>query len=387
MGLQHPDRQFKSGRRLGRERESVLSPFLFGNMSREGPVKHRKKANHMNYIVFDLEWNQAAYKIDEEGDIPFEIIEIGAAKLNEKMERVDTFHTLIRPQVYPFLLRRTKELTGWTDKDLDEKGIYFEEACERFLQWCGKEYVFCSWGPGDVTQLERNMAYYKIRIPWKYPVRFLDVQKLYALDRKEGKTRRTLEYAVTEMEIPAEGTFHHAIDDAKNTAAILSRLPFEELISYYSIDYYRIPKNRFEERTFQFKTYSKFVSKAYPLKEEVFKNRRIRELYCFECGKRLTKVVPWFSDNGRSYVAIGECKEHGLLCGKIRVRVTEDYLGYFGVRTIKKCTPENEEMIRKKREHLSEKRKEHRKRSGQKKKQERTAIRAALAAEKEGGKE
>ena len=125
----------------------------------------------MNYIVLDLEWNQAAYKVDEEANIPFEIIEIGAVKLNAKTEIVDTFQELIRPQVYPFLLRRTKELTGWTDKDLDRRGIYFEDAIEKFLNWCGKEYIFCIWGSSDLTQLERDMAYYNIRIPWKCPLK------------------------------------------------------------------------------------------------------------------------------------------------------------------------------------------------------------------------
>ena len=39
----------------------------------------------MNYIVFDLEWNQCPYGKDKENQrLPFEIIEIGAVKLNGK---------------------------------------------------------------------------------------------------------------------------------------------------------------------------------------------------------------------------------------------------------------------------------------------------------------
>ena len=41
----------------------------------------------MNYIVFDLEWNQPADgKKNSERKLLFEIIEIGAVKLNEKRE-------------------------------------------------------------------------------------------------------------------------------------------------------------------------------------------------------------------------------------------------------------------------------------------------------------
>ena len=44
----------------------------------------------MNYIVFDLEWNQSPNgKEFEEKGLPFEIFEIGAVKLNEKRDYVD----------------------------------------------------------------------------------------------------------------------------------------------------------------------------------------------------------------------------------------------------------------------------------------------------------
>src|SRR3712207_2902469 len=113
----------------------------------------------MNYIALDLEWNQAAYKVDEEEKLPFEIIEIGAVKLDKKGTILEEISLLIRPQVYPFLVRKTRELTGISDEMLDTQGVYFEDAIQTFLKWCGKEYTFCVWGPTDLTQLERNMSY------------------------------------------------------------------------------------------------------------------------------------------------------------------------------------------------------------------------------------
>ena len=57
--------------------------------------------NGMNYIVLDLEWNQCPEgKEKEEHLLPFEIIEIGAVKVNEKHEITDHFHEIIRPVVY-----------------------------------------------------------------------------------------------------------------------------------------------------------------------------------------------------------------------------------------------------------------------------------------------
>lgn len=46
----------------------------------------------MNYIVFDLEWNQSpGGKKYSNSRLPFEIIEIGAVKMNEQREVVDIF--------------------------------------------------------------------------------------------------------------------------------------------------------------------------------------------------------------------------------------------------------------------------------------------------------
>ena len=54
-----------------------------------------------NYIVFDLEWNQGGTVREQElKELPFEIVEIGAVRLNEKREITGTFSRLIHPQVY-----------------------------------------------------------------------------------------------------------------------------------------------------------------------------------------------------------------------------------------------------------------------------------------------
>ena len=58
----------------------------------------------MNYIVFDLEWNQNPDgRKHPDSRLPFEIIEIGAVKLNEKREIIDTFQCLIKPKVYHWI--------------------------------------------------------------------------------------------------------------------------------------------------------------------------------------------------------------------------------------------------------------------------------------------
>ena len=65
----------------------------------------------MDTIILDLEWNQAADSRDDRNRmLAFEIIEIGAVKMNSRMEMTDSFHALIRPQVYGEMHRITASL-------------------------------------------------------------------------------------------------------------------------------------------------------------------------------------------------------------------------------------------------------------------------------------
>ena len=82
----------------------------------------------MNFIVFDLEWNQSPEgKKYSNRRLPFEIIEIGAVKLNERKETVDTFHRLIKPQVYNWIHNSIREVIHVNYKDL-ETGTPFPQA-------------------------------------------------------------------------------------------------------------------------------------------------------------------------------------------------------------------------------------------------------------------
>ena len=58
----------------------------------------------MDYVIFDLEWNQCPYgKGKENPKLPFEIIEIGAVKMDGERNVVGTFHRIVKPVVYQHL--------------------------------------------------------------------------------------------------------------------------------------------------------------------------------------------------------------------------------------------------------------------------------------------
>ena len=116
----------------------------------------------VNYIVLDLEWNQSSHTAEEAGDsLLFEIIEIGAIKLSEEKTMVSEFSMLVKPQVFHEMHRITSKLIHMQMQEL-EKGRPFTEVATEFLNWCGDDYIFCTWGPLDLTELQKNMKFYQM---------------------------------------------------------------------------------------------------------------------------------------------------------------------------------------------------------------------------------
>ena len=164
----------------------------------------------MNYIVFDLEWNQnPAGKKTRNDKLPFEIIEIGAVKVNSKKEITDSFHRLIKPQVYNWIHDSIHEVIHVDYKDL-MSGVPFEQAAREFLDWCGEDWYFFTWGNQDVMELQRNMKFYGILDLLPGPVTYYDVQKLFSISYDDGTRRCALEHAIDELKIenPRDFTEH-----------------------------------------------------------------------------------------------------------------------------------------------------------------------------------
>ena len=121
----------------------------------------------MNYIVLDLEFNQSfpfknGKKVEPNPECPFEIIQIGAVKLNENFEQVDTFDAMIRPQIYPRLHPFVEKITGIHSEMLADKPD-FKDAYTRFLTFIGDEpAVLCTWGGDDIKSLFRNILFYDL---------------------------------------------------------------------------------------------------------------------------------------------------------------------------------------------------------------------------------
>lgn len=314
----------------------------------------------MNYIVLDLEWNQAGQgKEDMRKILPFEIIEIGAVKLNERLEETGQFHCFVKPRIYKELHYVTRQIVKITKEEL-AKGEEFPQAADSFLNWCGEDVIFCTWGNMDLTELQRNMKFYGLPPLSSGPLKYYDIQKFYRLLYDDGKQARTLHYVADFFELEENLKFHSALNDALYTAEIMRHLDMEHIKDYYSFDCYNIPDCREREIYAVFDTYSKYISRGFVYREELLQDKEVLSMRCYVCGRKCRKKIRWFSGSGRNYYGLGLCREHGYLKGKLRIRQTEDEK-YYTVKTLKLVDEDGAAKVRDRQNEVRRKRRKKRK--------------------------
>ncbi len=281
-----------------------------------------RKISPSYYIVFDLEWNQCPYGKDRENkSLPFEIIDIGAVKLDRDRNVVDIFHQFVKPSVYRTLHFRTRDVIGITARELSG-GMLFPDAVRAFFRWCGSDYIFCTWGDQDLLELQRNLAFYDMLDLMPGPVFFEDAQKLFAISFESRQKRRSLAFAAEFLEIAQTREYHRAYDDAAYTALVVQKLPAEVLHYDYSIDCYQHPKCKEQEIRLFYDRYEKYISREFPSKETAMRDKEVTAMRCIVCGRNVKRILRWTAKGNKHYISIGSCSTHGYCYGRIRVKYT-----------------------------------------------------------------
>ncbi|MDQ0899100.1 3'-5' exonuclease [Paenibacillus sp. V4I7] len=162
----------------------------------------------MHYIVMDMEFNgRRHYDI-----YPMETIEIGAVKLNEQLEIVDTFQSFIRPK-FP-LNRFALQFCGITEETL-LKSKPFEVVIEKFKKFCGSDFKLIAWGGSDFFTLLVDCKVNRIKNEW-VTTHLLDMTRFF-----EGGLQQALE----DHGLHFIGQSHSALDDALNAVHLLMLKP------------------------------------------------------------------------------------------------------------------------------------------------------------------
>ena len=189
-----------------------------------------------NLVLFDLEWNigYQPYTFNYHGvqqTFRGEIIEIGAVKIDEDANVLDTFSIHLRPRIFRKLQHHIAKVTGLTQEDLDN-GAPIVQGLRRFMQWCGPDAEFAEWGMDDVPVLKQNL--FLCNLDESRPTVWYDLQQVFLREhpRKEGEGM-TLESVVTRMGIPMDRPFHDALSDTLYTADVCRKLDLREGLAAY----------------------------------------------------------------------------------------------------------------------------------------------------------
>lgn len=175
----------------------------------------------MNHIVIDLEMNKITKQCRDSCKLSSELIEIGAVKMNDAFEVIDTYQTYVSPD-YGRMDERIIALTGITDDKL-VGAPKFAEAMDDFAIWIGSgKTQYYSWSMSDIRQFQNEAEFkeYQGNIIRKMEVNWNDFQQEYSVLLGIEKKIK-LKQAVAAADYEFTGAAHTALADAVNTAEIL----------------------------------------------------------------------------------------------------------------------------------------------------------------------
>lgn len=283
----------------------------------------------MNYVVVDLEWNQAmSSKSSVFNKLPIhlrgEIIEIGAVKLDEDMRPGEEFTIDVKPVYFRRMHYKVKKITGF-DKDRLAHGVGFADALEQFRAWCGDDVTFLTWGCDDQGILEQNIIIHDL--DWDWIAGWVNLQLIYNLQTGGDKNQKSLASAMEHFGIEQTRVAHDALGDAYNTALVSTHLDMREGLRLYPeagrilaerMPNYKPPHEADGPEALSHESFAGFESKAV-----AFADARVDALTCPHCGAAL-EGVRWVNQGDQRYMNLYSCPEHGPFLTRVRFRKNQD---------------------------------------------------------------
>ncbi|KAH7667299.1 ERI1 exoribonuclease 2 protein [Dioscorea alata] len=176
------------------------------------------------FVVIDFE----ATCDKERKPHPQEIIEFPSVLVNSVTGQLEaSFQTYVRPVYHQLLTDFCKELTGIQQIQVD-RGVSLSEALLMHDKWLEdkgikhKSFAVVTWGNWDCrTMLESECKFKRIRKP-PYFNRWINLKALF--QEMVSGDRCNLMEAVQRAGLTWEGRPHCGLDDARNTARLLTLL-------------------------------------------------------------------------------------------------------------------------------------------------------------------
>jgi len=271
----------------------------------------------MHYIVLDLEWNQplsAQSKVFRTvgHKLIFEMIQIGAVKMDPELNIVDTISIPICPTHYVRIHPRIRRMTHLGQEELAGAPTFLE-AMDQFLTWCGEEPVFLTWGCDDASVWKQNMDFFQY--PKPMPT-ICDLQRMFS-DRLGSKERKGLKAAMELVGVdPDENLyFHNALHDAYYTALVFRQMAAPHEVMNYPV----MPKNLLNSRR-----RSRETGQVYDTAREALAGLEAQQPKCPVCHRVMTLDPAYVQQAGDKYIALGKCCDHGMMLLRLHLRATDE---------------------------------------------------------------
>ncbi|MCH5297215.1 MAG: exonuclease domain-containing protein [Ruminococcus sp.] len=250
----------------------------------------------MSYVILDLEWNGSYSKLLHK--FVNEIIEFGAVKTDDEFNIIDTFSVLVTPKIGKKLSPKVKQLTKISYDELEQNGVPFMEAVNRFTDFA-RNSVIVTWSTSDVHALIENYSYHTGDFHLPFLLRYCNVQEFCeaCLNINDASSQLGLSACAEMLGIDfAEDEQHRAVSDAELSLKCLKKLSQKRLISDFVYD---AGKEEFYERM-MFKTH--FVTDIES--SDIDKSKMYFE--CSDCGRLTKKLTSWKIHN-KAFTADFSC--------------------------------------------------------------------------------
>lgn len=253
----------------------------------------------MNYIILDLEWNQALSRekmIQKPCALSGEIIQIGAVKTDERFEFIEKTKIAVRPMYYKIMNRHVESITGITNAML-KCGESFPQAFKRLQTWCGDDFRFVTWGFDDINMLSDNLELHGMSRDFGGD--YINLQLIYNSQVDSERMQWSLSDAMQRLEIPIDAQAHDALNDAWFTYEICKRLDMEKGLADYAALAASVKTTLRKDVITNVASCCKMLDDA-----------RIRNTQCPNC-ENILKTREWLVFGGGKRTTIVACPEHG----------------------------------------------------------------------------
>lgn len=176
----------------------------------------------MNYIFIDIEYSQHKNPNNTHTN---HIIEVGAVKLNEQLEIIDTFQSYISPGYNVKINYRILKIMKIKNPyQTIYKAPLFRSVMNQLEKWINisDNNLIFAWSPAERIILSENYKRYKLVYTNHWINSIIDLQKKYSIIYRRifKKSQVSLKDAVKYYKLNDDNDYHNALNDAMYTAQV-----------------------------------------------------------------------------------------------------------------------------------------------------------------------